>query len=74
MKTLKTLAMLFDRFIWSIGLMTIIFYAQDHWPTFYFVTACVLLGGFAIWYLWRFFLIPFREGLRGHSDESHVAK
>jgi hypothetical protein len=66
MKPLKTLATILDRFIWMVGLMTIFIYAQDHWPTAYFVATCVLLGGFAVWYFWKFCLLPFREGLRGH--------
>jgi len=65
MKTLKIFAGLLDRFIWMIGLMTIFIYAHDHWPAAYFVATCVLLGGFGIWYFWKFFLLPFKDGLRG---------
>jgi hypothetical protein len=65
MKSFNLFARLLDRFIWMVGLMTIFIYAQDHWPTFYFVATGVLLGGFAIWYFWKFFLLPCRDGLRG---------
>jgi hypothetical protein len=65
MKPLKTFAAVLDRFIWMVGLMTILKYALDHWPTFYFIATSVLLGGFAVWYFWKYFFLPFREGLRG---------
>jgi hypothetical protein len=65
MKTLKTLATILDRFIWMIGLMTIFIYTDDHWPAIYFIAACVFLGTFAVWYFWKFFLLPFKDGLRG---------
>jgi hypothetical protein len=65
MKLLKALATILDRFISMVGLMTIFIYAQGHWPTDYFVATCVFVGGFAVWYFWKFFLLPFRDGLRG---------
>jgi hypothetical protein len=65
MKPLKILATVLDRLVWMVGLMTILIYARDHWPTPYSVAVSVLLLGFGVWYCWKFFVQPFRAGLRG---------
>ena len=59
------LATVIDRIIWMIGVMTILTYALNHWPTAYRVLVSILLVGFGIWYFWKFFIQPFRAGLRG---------
>jgi len=64
MESFKLLAKLIDSIIWMVGLMTIFVYGYDHWPTFYIVTTDVLLGGVAVWYFWKFFLAPFKDGSR----------
>jgi hypothetical protein len=65
MKPLKILATVLDRLVWMVGVMTIFIYAQDHWPTPYVIATGLLLLGFGVWYLWKFFMQPFRAGLRG---------
>jgi hypothetical protein len=53
-----------DRIIYMIGCVAIWIYAMDHWPlgTSVFVCACVAI--FAMWYIWRFFIRPFRSALK----------
>ena len=65
MKTfLKFLPTLIDRFIWTVGLATIMIYSMDRWPTAYWATLGALLAGFSGWYLWKFVIQPFRAGLK----------
>ncbi|EEF57965.1 hypothetical protein Cflav_PD1140 [Pedosphaera parvula Ellin514] len=69
MKALNTLATVIDRCIWTVGVFAILIYAEEHWPLPYRVfTFCFLLG-FGVWYLWKFFIQPFRAGLRGANDD-----
>ncbi len=68
MKTIDTLAKVADRIVWTVGCLTIIRYADDHWPLGYQIVTAALLVGFGIWYLWRFFVQPFRAGLRGEQS------
>jgi len=65
MKSLRILATALDRLIWTVGLMTIIIYAQQHWRAAYTVAIGVSLSAFGIWYFWKFFFLPLRAGLRG---------
>ena len=62
---LKWLPTLVDRFIWVVGLATIICYTMDRWPKAYWVTVGTLLAGFSAWYIWKFVIQPFRAGLKG---------
>jgi hypothetical protein len=62
---LRTLATVVDRLIWAVGCFAIISYASDHWPLVYRGATVALLLGFGIWYLWMFFIRPFRAGLKG---------
>jgi len=66
MKLIKILGIVLDRLVWMVGIMTIFIYARDHWPTPYNVAICVFFLGFGVWYLWKFFVRPFRAGVRGH--------
>jgi hypothetical protein len=68
MNAINTLAKLADRFVWMIGLMTIMGYSREHWPLGWQIVTLVLLVGFSGWYLWRFFVQPFRAGLRGDQS------
>lgn len=65
MKALDTLAKLADRIVWMIGCFTMISYSREHWPFALQIVTAVLLAGFGLWYLWRYFVEPFRAGLRG---------
>lgn len=58
-----------DRTIYMIGCGAIWIYAMDHWPigTRIFVCACVAI--FAMWYIWRFFIRPFRSALKGECND-----
>jgi hypothetical protein len=47
--------------LWRIG--------WAHWPAATDVAACVAGGILATVYLWKFFFVPFREGLRGSADK-----
>ena len=68
MKIIDTLAKVADRFVWMIGCITIISYSGDHWPLALQIATWALLVGFGVWYLWRFFVQPFRDGLRGDQS------
>jgi hypothetical protein len=68
MKTIDTLAKFADRLIWMVGCFTIISYSREHWPLASQVVTVVLLAAFGLWYLWRFFVQPFRAGLRGEQS------
>ena len=66
MKTLlKPLTTLIDRLVWMVGWFAILRYALEHWPVAYAITGGTILAGFGVWYSWRFFVQPFRAGLRG---------
>lgn len=66
MKTfLKLLPTFIDRFIWMIGLITIMSYTMDRWPAAGWITMLMLLLGFGAWYGWKFAIQPFRQGLKG---------
>lgn len=62
---LKIVATFVDRFVWTIGFMTIMSYSMDHWPTISWIAMLVALTGFSAWYSWRFAIQPFRTGLKG---------
>jgi len=49
----------------SIGLFVIIFYAYEHWPLAVTIVTATFLVGFGVWYVWEFFIKPFRAGLKG---------
>ena len=68
MKTLDTLGSVIDRIVWAVGCFTIIGYSQEHWPLALQIVTIALLVGFGLWYLWRFFVQPFRAGLRGEQS------
>ncbi len=65
MKALKILAYIVDRGVWAVGCSVITFYANEHWPLALRIVIGSFILGFGIWYVWRFFVQPFREGLRG---------
>jgi hypothetical protein len=65
MKPLKILDTVLDRFVWMVGVMTMINHARDHWPTPYAITTVLLILGFGVWYLWRVFVQPLKAGMRG---------
>jgi hypothetical protein len=73
MKALNAFATVLDRFIWVVGFMTIFTYAQDHWPQGYGIVLALSLLGFGAWYSWKFFIEPFRAGLRGVGSDRHDA-
>jgi ABC-type nickel/cobalt efflux system permease component RcnA len=68
MKTFITLASVIDRLVWAVGCFTIIGYSREHWPLASQIVTAVLLISFGLWYLWRFFVQPFRIGLRGEQS------
>jgi hypothetical protein len=39
-----------------------------HWPAATDIAACVAGGLLAIVYVWKFFIVPFRKGLKGSPD------
>ena len=65
MKALKILAYIVDRGVWAVGCSVITFYANEHWSLALRIVIGSFILGFGIWYVWRFFVQPFREGLRG---------
>lgn len=65
MKALSIFASIIDRIVWSVGCITIIFYAHDHWPLASQVGVIALLLVFGLWFIWKFFVRPFRAGIRG---------
>jgi hypothetical protein len=64
---LKLAGDLSDRIIYAVGWITIWLYAGEHWPTATRVVLCAILLGFAAWYVWRFFVRPFRKALNGEG-------
>jgi hypothetical protein len=64
MKTLNMFRNVINDFIWVIGVFAIINYVDKQWPLAYTAVSNALLVGFGVWYVWRFFIQPFREGLR----------
>ena len=65
MNTIDTLARFADRLIWMVGCVTIINFSRDHWPMAAQVVTWLMLAAFGLWYLWRFFIRPFKAGIRG---------
>jgi len=62
-KMLKAIGQLLYNFVFMIGVMSICMYTADRWPTSYFIVlGCVFSVG-AAWYVWKYFIIPFRQGL-----------
>jgi hypothetical protein len=59
---------LIHSFIYIIGCMEIWQYTFEHWPRGTHLAIGVALAAFAIWYLWSFFVRPFRSGMRGESQ------
>jgi ABC-type nickel/cobalt efflux system permease component RcnA len=67
MKILSTLGSVIDRIVWAVGCITIIGYSREHWPLALQIVTVALFVSFGLWYLWRFFVQPFRAGLRGEQ-------
>jgi hypothetical protein len=44
---------------------------QEHWPWVSKIGLYILTVGFAVWYLWRFFVIPFSAGMK-ETGSDHV--
>ena len=65
MKSHGFLASFFDRLLRLVGLMTILNFVIEQWPMFYHFAAWLFLSIIGIWCFWKFFLLPFREGLDG---------
>jgi len=71
MKTKSLLTMLgklVHSFIYMVGCIAIWTYTIERWPvgTHVFVGATLLV--FFVWYLWTFFIRPFRAALKGESQ------
>ena len=62
---LRTVATALDRLVWTVGCLTIISYASDHWSSAYMIVTVACLFGFGIFGLWMYFIRPFLAGLRG---------
>ena len=58
-----------DSFLYAIGCMAIANYASDHWPTGYRWALYIFVAGLAACYFWRFFVQPFKAGLRGEEGD-----
>ena len=55
-------------FIFIIGCMAIAQYAFEHWQRGAYIAFAVALVCFSVWYLWTFFVRPFRSALRGEDQ------
>jgi hypothetical protein len=49
----------------NVGLIVVVFYAYDHWPLASTIVSATFLAGCGVWYVWEFFVKPFRAGLKG---------
>jgi hypothetical protein len=48
--------------------MAVFSFGVEHWPWNSKLGFYILMLGFAVWYLWRFFVIPFRAGLKAKGS------
>lgn len=48
----------------ALACMYLCRFGWEHWPEATGVIAYIVMVICAIWYLWKYFVIPFREGLR----------
>jgi uncharacterized membrane protein len=63
-RIVNLMAGVIDRIVWAVGCFTISCYLWEHWPLAYAVMAGGLIIGLGVWYCRKFFVGPFKAGLR----------
>lgn len=63
----KLVGKFLDRFVWIVGMTTIMRYSQERWPTATTLALWLLGGVIMIWFLWHCFVVPFLAGLKGET-------
>jgi hypothetical protein len=53
--------------VWMIGAFTIVWFLVDHWPRTTYTLLAVAGVGALVWFLWNFFVRPFRAALNGNK-------
>ena len=59
---------LIHSFVYLIGCVSIWTYSFERWPDVTRVVILSSIASFLVWYLWRFFVRPFRTAMRGESQ------
>ncbi len=57
--------------IYCIGCVSILIYADNHWPFWTTVFTFACLAGFTGWYIWRYFIRPFRAALKDDGKDGN---
>jgi hypothetical protein len=71
--TLTKLGQRLNDFVYVLGWFTIWTYTSERWPLATNVVAGLAITFIGSLYLWFFFVVPFREGLRGSPPEDKPA-
>ena len=66
-KLLKRIGEYLYNFVFIIGCMCIFSYMVERWPRPYKIVMTCGLIGLTVWYTWKFFVVPFWQGL--HRNE-----
>ncbi len=67
MKALNIVWQFVDRAIWMVGLFSIFDFTRDRWPRDYLLLPWAVIAFAVGLFVWRYFYIPFRAGLRGEE-------
>jgi len=62
---LKKACYIVDNLFWVVGFLSIFNYVSGHSPLAAKLVVFAFLFGFGGWYIWRFFIRPFRTALKG---------